>query len=369
MSEKKTLSREDVTSLLTNPTVEMRASTASKVAESFSSGSLSDAERAIAEDIFRTMVQDATVLVRTALSESLNKNPDVPHDVAISLAKDVDEVALPMITKSSVLTDEDLIDIIQNQSENAQVAVAGRENVSAGVVDALVDTSNENVVAELVANDSAEISEKTFDKVLDTFGESEKIQRPMVERNQLPLNVAERLVTMVSEQLRQHIMTHHEISGSTASDLLLEAREKATVLLLGSNKKSIDVVSLIEQLHKNGRLTPSLIIRAVCMGDITFFEAALARLADIPVVNAFRLIHDRGDLGLKRLFEAAGIPMAFIEVGKAALSAEAEMRTTSGDDYAQNRNQIIERVLTAVEDDFDADDIDYLIGKIVNISN
>ena len=368
MSEYKTLSREDVAKLLENPGPESRAEAATKVAESFSSGNLSDSERAIAEDIFRTMVHDATVRVRAALSESLNKNPDVPHDVAVTLARDVDEVALPMITKSSVLTDEDLIEIVQNQSASAQKAVARRDRVSPGVADALVDTRNEDVVAELVANEGAEISEKTFEKVLDTFTGSDKIKRPLAHRDSLPLNVAERLVSMVSEQLRQHIMTHHEISNTTASDLLLEAREKATVSLLGPAKKNVDVIALVDQLYRNKRLTPSLVIRAVCMGDVTFFEAALARMVDIPVANAYRLIHDRGNLGLKRLFEAAGMPMDFIKVARAALDVEAEMRLTSGDDHAKYRNQMIERVLTALEDEFDTDNIDYLISKIVNTS-
>ena len=110
MAGKPTLSQADVVALLKNPSDENRASAAGKVAETFSTGALSSKERELAEDIFRTMVHDAAVRVRVALSEALQENPDVPHDVAATLARDIDEVALPMIEKSSVLTDEDLIE-------------------------------------------------------------------------------------------------------------------------------------------------------------------------------------------------------------------------------------------------------------------
>lgn len=365
MAEKQTLSQTDVASLLKNPSDENRADTAEKVAATFSAGQLSDKERALAEDIFRTMVHDAAVRVRSALSESLRDNPEVPHDVAMSLARDVDEVALPMIEKSSVLNDEDLIDIIQEQSELARMAVASRGKISADVSDALVDTKSENVVAKLVSNEGADIRESTYNKVLDAHGDSEKVNQPMALRSSLPINVAERLVTMVSDQVRSHIMTHHQISEETASDLLFDSREKATVSLLSPGRKGTNVISLVDQLYRNKRLTPSLIIRALCMGDVTFFEAALARMVDVPVANAYRLIHDRGDLGLKRLFEAAGLPLDMLKVARAALKVIKEMRLTAGDDRDISRNVTIERILTDLEDDFDADNIDYLIDKIV----
>ena len=94
MSDKK-LTSADVARLLQDPNEENRADAAVKVADTFASADLSDTERAIAKDIFRAMVRDAAVRVRQALSESLKENPDVPHDVARSLAKDVEDVCSP----------------------------------------------------------------------------------------------------------------------------------------------------------------------------------------------------------------------------------------------------------------------------------
>jgi uncharacterized protein (DUF2336 family) len=361
------LSSTDVAKLLQDPSSGNRAAAAEKVAQTFSDKSLSKEERAIAEDIFRVMLNDAATRVRQALSESLQSNPLVPHDIATSLAKDVEEVAMPIIKSSSVLTDADLIAIVQTRGEDIQKAVAGRAVVSEDLADALVDSDSEAVVAALVDNKGATLAEGTYGRVLDLYGDSDVVKTPMAMREDLPVGVSERLVTMVSEQLRDHIMTHHEISPTTASDLLLESREKATVSLVeGGSQRTVQ--ELVDQLAENGRLTSTLMLRALCMGDTTFFEVALAKRVNIPVVNAYQLIHDGGQLGLSKLFEAAEMPPQFLQMARAALEVAGEMVETAGDDRETYKNLMIERVLTSIEDNIDTENLDYLIGKLGSVS-
>lgn len=363
LSDTSTLSSADVAKLLQDPNSENRAIAAKKVAATFSGAGLSEGERAIAEDIFRVMLNDAAVRVREALSDSLKDNPMVPHDVAASLAKDVESVAMPMIQSSAVLTDTDLIEIVRTRSDSFQTAVANRAQVSEELADALVETNNEKVVETLVSNAGAQLNENLYSEVLDKFGENEAIKNPIALRADLPIGVSERLVTMVSEHLRDHIMTHHRVSPTTASDLLLESREKATVSLAeGSSQRTVQ--ELVDQLDENGRLTPTLMLRALCMGDTTFFEVALAKRVNIPVLNAYKLVHDGGELGLKRLFDAADMPQQFLGMARAALEVSSEMVATGGDDREIYKKLMIERVLTRVEDEIDTENLDYLIGKL-----
>lgn len=110
------LSEQDVNRLLADPSGEARAEMAAKIAADFDAGELTGSERKMAEDIFRLMVKDAEVRVREALSQNLKENPTVPHDVAMSLARDVDSVALPVLQFSEALSDEDLIEIVRSQA-------------------------------------------------------------------------------------------------------------------------------------------------------------------------------------------------------------------------------------------------------------
>ncbi len=181
---RKTLTKEDVSKLLTDPSGANRAQTAAKIAADFGQATRTESERAMAEEIFRIMVKDAEVRVREALAQALEGNPALPRDVAMSLAKDVDSVALPVSQVSEVPSDEDLIEIVRRLGPVKPVAVAGRSTVSEAVSSALVETGNEDVVTTLVANTGAEISEKSLHKVVEDFGDTEAVQDAMVHRPQ-----------------------------------------------------------------------------------------------------------------------------------------------------------------------------------------
>lgn len=145
MADKK-LTQDDVSRLLSNPSTDTRVETATKIAGDFNAGDLSDNERQLAEEIFRVMVKDAEVRVREALALNLKESSGIPHDVAVSLAKDVEQVALPVLQFSDVLTDNDLIEIINSHSAEKQTAIAKRKNVSEDVSDVLVEAGNEEAV-------------------------------------------------------------------------------------------------------------------------------------------------------------------------------------------------------------------------------
>ncbi len=122
------LSADDVQRLMSNPSAEVRAETATKVASSFQEGSLGDVEKQLASEIFRVLAKDAEERVREALSANLKSSPDLPPDVAKSLASDLsDKVALPIIQFSEALNEDDLIEIIRTQAPQRQVAVASRD--------------------------------------------------------------------------------------------------------------------------------------------------------------------------------------------------------------------------------------------------
>lgn len=361
------LTESDVSKLLADPSAETRAETAAKLARQFDSGALSSAERTMAEQIFRIMVKDAEVRVREALALNLKENPSVPHDIAVTLAKDVDQVALPVLQFSEILSDDDLVQIVKSQDPGKQKAIAARAHVSATVADAIVDTADKDAVVTLVSNQGADISEKSLERVIDKFGEDAAIQEPMVRRSVLPVTIVERLVHRVSENLKQHLLTHHEMPPSMAADLILQTRERATINLSSSSSED-DVERLVDQLYNNGRLTPSIILRALCMGDLKFFEYAMARRAAIPVINARMLIHDSGAFGLDGLYGKTGMPKSFYPAVKAAIAVAREM-SFDGEpgDRERYARRMLERVLTQYGDlgvEFENDDLEYLLAKM-----
>lgn len=359
------LTEADVRKLMTDPSPDARVETATKVAKAFYGTELSAAERKLAEEIFRIMVRDAEVRVREALSVNLKSSPELPKDVALTLAKDVEAVSLPVLEFSSVLSDQDLIEIIRSSGAEKQTAVARRVSVSGEVANALIDHGKSgDVVATLVNNPGAALQDAELEKAFTKFGDDPTVSNSLVMRNNLPLRISEKIVAMVSESLRDHLLSHKEISAEMAADLVLQTRERATAGLLPPGSKSADVVDLVQQLRDTQRLTPSLILRTLCTGDLTFFEASLAVLANMPIVNARVLIHDDGKLGLQSIYQRTPLPANLYPAFRVAFDVARETEYDGGaNDRARFSTRVIERVLTQFED-IGNDNLDYLMKKL-----
>lgn len=366
------LSQADVARLMTDPTPQARVDAAAKVAAAFAGQRLNDKEREIAKQILRIMVKDAEVRVREALSEHLKQSPDLPHDVALSLAEDVDSVALPMLLVSEVLTDDDLIEIVGGPSATKQVAVAKRPRVSSQVAGALLDTRNEVAVARLVANEGADLDEASLGRVMKEYEENEVVSDFIMRRPDLPAALSAQLANSLSRKIESHLVERHELPADAAEALLQQVREGATMSLLSEGASDDELESLVEQLQINDQLTPSLVLRALCMGDMNFFEAAMARLANIPLQNARILIHDKGTLGLESIYLRAAMPERLFIAVQAGVEVARETRYDGGEtDRRRYVERLLKRILAQSEDPGEGtgkDDIGYLMNRLQQLA-
>jgi uncharacterized protein (DUF2336 family) len=360
------LSSKDVARLLSEPSPDLRAELAGKLAADLSGNGLTATELKLAQDIVRILARDVEEKVRAALSRGLRHSPHLPSDVAQRLADDVEYVALPMLADSLVLTDEDLIKIVRGGSSLKQEAIASRPNLTETVSDALLTHAEEPAVVVLMGNNSANIAEDSLDRAVTRFGDSKRVTEAMVLRESLPIIVAERLVTMVSKALQAHLVQSHNLAPAIAADIMFSSREQAILRLsLGASEE--DLRQMVAQMHRNDRLTPSLILRALCTGDVGFFEAAMAARSDISIDNAQLLIHEPSRRGLAALYRRAAMPESLYAAVQAAVDVVDE---TGFDGHARDlerfRARVISRVLTLVED-VDSTDADYLLSKLGDV--
>jgi uncharacterized protein (DUF2336 family) len=363
------LTAADVQRLVANPSGDLRAETAAKVAEAFEQGALSDTERKLAEQIFRVMVQDAEVKVRESLSSHLKSSANLPHDIALKMAKDVEQVSLPVLEFSKVLSDKDLIEIVRSSNAEKQTAVAKRAEVSGEVANALIDHGKtSSVVAALAANKGAALGDAEVSKILDKHGTDVMVTNSLVTRPNLPLALSERIVTIVSASLRDYLVERHDMSDEMAADLVLSARERATIMLLPAGAKNADVIEFAQQLHGAGRLSPTLILRSLCSGDMAFFEAAMSVLSGVPIINARLLIHDQGVLGMQSIYQYAHLPLDLFPAFRAAFDVARDMDYDGGDrDRQRFAARVIERVLTRLEQ-LDERNLDYLLSRLQQLA-
>ena len=360
------LTQDDVKQLLSESATGGRQSVASKIARQHREGQFNERELLIAEQIFRLLLRDTEVQVRAAMADGLKDDEKVPKDIIKTLASDVEDVASPVLEHSDVLDDDDLLEIIENHDEITKfIAISRRKSVSGPVSAALVETEIEDVVDSLVKNDGADIPEESYSKIITDFPDHDGIMEGLVDRANLPVSVVESLLNVVSESVANELK--HKYQG-VAKQLEAEARktrENMTIRLLDTTTDPRDVQALVDQMHASSRLTPSIIITALCRGNFTFFEVSLAKLAGIPSGNARKLIHDKGDLGYKAIYDKAGLPQSIYEASRLVLnvmrdmSARGEINPTS----VHFSNRVVEQIFQRVEGE-DVENLAYIIALI-----
>ena len=343
----KYLKAEDVKNIVRHPDETVRAIAAQRVCRDIRSKILSDEERKFARRLLKHIAEDSAEIVRLALAVTLKNSPKLPRDVAIKLSEDIESIAVPVLTHSPVFTDEDLVEILKSKAAAKIIAVAKRVSVSDHVARAIIRFGDSRAVAEVAANDGALISEQTASEMLDIYKNNDLITESMISRRDLPPKVVEKMITLVSEDMVVRLTKRHAVSPDIAIDLATRTRERATLDLIDQSWVSKDLKGLVTRIHAEGRLSASLLIRAVCSGQMRFAEQGLALLSGVSVQKAVLMIHDGGPFGLKALCLRAGLNENMAQVIRAAVMIYRDLEL-SGLDYDRMNFQelMIERVLT-----------------------
>jgi uncharacterized protein (DUF2336 family) len=358
------LTESDIRRLIKSDVEDDRAAAAHKLFRSIDRMVLDETERAAARKILNVLAADTAELVRRALAVTLKASDLVPREVARRLAADVDSVALPIINCSPAFSDDDLIEIVLAGSAVRQAAVASRSRVPRDVATVLAAEGRQEAVLALAANDNADLSEHALGLVVDRFGHASEVVSALAYRQVLPLSVTERLVVLASDAAREHLVTRHALAPETAIQFADFARERVTVDLIDQARVAVDLPEFVARLYGRKALTPSLLLRALARGQMALFEHALAELAGTPHHRAWLMVHDAGPLGLKALYDRAGMPPRLFQAFRSGVDTwrmlQAEGGDTSGEAF---RQRMLERFLSQ-RPDAAREDLAYLMERL-----
>jgi len=362
------LTEADIRLLVRGSAPEERALVAHRLCRHIDRASLTDEERAEAQAILRLMAVDAAEQVRRALAITLKASPLVPRDVAVRLARDIESIALPVLNFSPAFSDEDLVEIVRAGSAARQGAIARRSTLSEAVTTAIAEIGDAEVVRTAADNAGASFSERGLQTALDRFEACEPLLASVALRNGLPATVSERLVTLVTGELREHLLSRHQVSAQTALTVVIGTRERASLDLVERAARASDLPAFVAHLRRSQRLTASLLLRALAHGHMTFFEWGLAELAGVPHPRTWLMVHDAGELGLAAIYERAGLPSRLLPAFRAAVDTFHSVELDGGpDDLQRFQRRMLQRFLSRPQS-ISHDDVDYLLDKIDQLS-
>lgn len=362
--EKLNLDQEDMQRLVSDPDREVRAVLTQKVCRQIRSVDLSPREQVIVTELLKLIAKDAAAIVRRALAITLKNSPALPRQIALDLIKDVDSIAVPILSHSPVLEDEDLIEILKSKAAAKMMAITKRTVIATDLVQAIVRYGDSQIIASVAANDGAEISADLGAQMLEMYHDNDLIKESFIARRDLPTLVVEKLIHMVSEEAAIRLTEKHEIPLDVALDIAERSRERAHIDFISQSWVSRDLGALVGRLDRENRLTSRLIIRAACCGQMRFVEQALAKKAAVGLQKTSLMLHDSGPFGLKALCAQAGLSAFDYTLMRASvaifkdLEASGTIRTK-----AVHQKHMLERILS-LPVELGEEDLHYLVEKL-----
>lgn len=317
-----TLTPDDVDRLLTDDSPESRSLILEKVAHHYNAQALSGREQEVAEQIFRLLMRDISVRVRQTLAERVQHNGAVPRDIVLHLAQDEVSVAEPVLVGSSVLSDADLEEIIGSSKQVEKlIAITRRSKLSERVSDALVETSYPLVIKPLLQNEGAAISDAALGRIAETHAAEAAVMDALTQRPNLPIGVVEHLISEASDAVAAELKSKYNLDARAVKEDSNKVREEFMLRLLDNEPNETEAMALATQMAEDGSLTPSLIMTALCRGQLMFFTAALAVSSGITYASASRLLADRGEYGFGGIYKKSSLPDSMMDAVRFTLRA------------------------------------------------
>ena len=286
-------------------------------------------EKGLMRDILHRLTRDVEMTIRIALAERLAEDTSAPNDLILLLADDTIEVARPVILRSPLLTDEDMLRLVAGSDVGHQEAVAARPHIGETVTAALATCGAETVLVTLVRNATARISGATYEVLVSKSREFAGLQEPITRRPDLPPALATKMCDWVSDALKTYIVRNYSIEHAKLDAAVVSAEQ--AVMSTPPAPKPTPAESahkLVEKLYAAGQLKAGFLLRVLHQGQIDLFDLSFARLLALPLTDLRQNLYERGPKTVALACRAVGIDRCvFTTVFK--LSRQARLMKTN----------------------------------------
>lgn len=260
---------DQLSSLARETSSEKRRELMGEVADIFVSGSAdySDRELFLFGEVLTKLLDNVDSAGRAHLSRTIASVEQTPRDLALSLANDDIAIALPILEKSPVLTEQDLVAVVNSKETDHRLAISKRTNLSATITDALIGHGEQPVLHSVGGNKSAKISDEGFNKLVDHAENDNVLSERLSHRTDMPVEVMKRVAPLLPPVTRQKLFNLIESQGETAlGEIVGEAERQAKDAVMDNKRERLAARVLLKDVRDGNReLGP--VIEGLCEED------------------------------------------------------------------------------------------------------
>ena len=296
-------------------------------------------------EVIEILAQDQVIRVRQIVAETLKEVASAPSHVIQRLARDAAEVvACPVLEFSPLLSDQDLLEIIESRGNSGRLgAISRRQGVGEQVTDAIVATRDEAAISALLNNGTAQIREEALDGLVAAALEVSAWQEPLVRRPRLPASAVRKLAGFVAASLLDLLKVRDDLDRETARLVAREVERRIEDAAEEPGKKGVETAADGETAEKRakhlfeaGELDDQVLIRALNGGDRDLVRHGLALRADLPLSLIDHILAAHSAKGVTALAWKAGCAMRFasqLQLRLGGIAPNQVLNPRGGTDY------------------------------------
>ncbi len=285
----------DLVDLAKEPSSEKRRELLRQLCEMYfeSPDELSESEISEFGDIMGKIAFAFEIQIRKDLAERISAVKNAPRELVLKLANDEISVARPLLEKSGVLRDADLVDVARRCSRDHLMAISLREKLSDGLCDVLVEEGDDDVLCSLASNEGANLSRGAMEVMVSRAEDNEKLHEPVTKRAGLPPDLLQEMFWHVSSALREYILKETaNMDEDVAEELLATTRASLAHGLQQQDFGENPDEAYILRQEKLKQLNETLLVRLLRHGEVSKFVIGFARFTEIDRRMADRVIFD-----------------------------------------------------------------------------
>ncbi len=300
--------------------------------------------------IVQQITDAADAYVRAAFAAAAAENADLPRSVALQIAQDEDAVAVPFLAVSEVLTDADLLQLVDLATTNEKrLAISRRQQISEDLSARLAETGDWTVRKTLLQNPGAKIGAPTYDLIIVRDRQQPDLQDVIIQGRQLPAEIVAKFIRIIESAYIEQLIARHALTPAQAYTLATDVNCDSLIGL--ASDLSMDRLSaLVRYLSDRGEVTPYLIFKAICRGNMQFLVAFLAQCSELSPAEVSDRLRADHLMHLKILWRTTGFPEEFVPlIGEALAILKESVQDCRKRDIPVQQALIFQRLISGLE--------------------
>lgn len=282
--------------------------------------------------VMETLSADLEAEVRAELAARLAPVSTAPRATLRRLANDNIEVAAPVLSRSSALSQDDLLGVVNAKGQAHLALVSQRRDLSERVSDAIVERGDDATLGVLLRNAEAPLSRRSAEAVVDRAQGNPALHEAVIARDTLPPDLLNEMYFVVEQRLRQKIAARNAALDPGALEAALVAGRTRVASRDGALPPDYaEARAHVKAVMARGGLLGPVLPTYLRAGERTRFLIALSELAQVEFGTASRVVERRELDALAILCKSADMDRALFltlavmidEPGKGMARAES----------------------------------------------